>query len=54
VSVYIYRSTDGKGYKLLSHCPANSAVVNGNRDAFYDPARPTWSWQVCSGGDCPL
>ena len=52
-SMYIYRSTSGTGYELLSHCPANSNVVNTpSSDGLYDPVRPTWAWQVCSGTEC--
>jgi general secretion pathway protein G len=52
-SMYVYTSTDGSGYKLLAHCPANSSVTSANsNDALYDPVRPYWSWQVCSGADC--
>ncbi len=46
---YLYIS-DGAGYKLLSHCPQNSSVGSTpSTDAFYDPVRSTWAWQVCSG-----
>lgn len=54
--MYIYASTDGSGYKILDHCAANSSVSTNytSADALYDPNRPSWAWQVCSGTDCGL
>ena len=52
-SMYIYRSTNGTGYELLAHCPANSSVGSTpTSDGLYDPVRPTWAWKVCSGTEC--
>ncbi|MEI7719781.1 MAG: prepilin-type N-terminal cleavage/methylation domain-containing protein [bacterium] len=46
---YLYCS-DGQSYKLIDNFPANSQVASTpTSDEFYDPARPTWSWMVCSG-----
>ncbi len=46
---YLYRS-DGTSYKLLAHAPIQSDVgTTPTSDPFYDPARPTWAWMVCSG-----
>ena len=42
---YLYLS-DGVNYKLLSHQSPESYSSSG---AFYDPARPTWAWMLCSG-----
>ncbi len=43
---YLYLS-DGVNYKLLSHVSPESYPSAGQ--PFYDPARPTWAWMVCSG-----
>lgn len=43
---YLY-SSDTINYALLSHC-APEAIWTSS-DPFYDPARPTWAWKVCSG-----
>lgn len=52
-AMYLYNSQNGSGYKLLDHCAPNSAVARGDTaDPMYDPVRPTWAWQVCSGSDC--
>jgi len=53
--MYIYVSTNGSGYSLLDHCAANSAMSKGNAaDPMYNPGRPTWAWQICSGTDCGI
>lgn len=44
---YLYKSSDGKSYKLLSHVSPESYPSVGQ--PFYDPNRPTWAWMVCSG-----
>jgi prepilin-type N-terminal cleavage/methylation domain-containing protein len=52
-SMYLYYSSTGQGYSLLSHCPYNSSVANTpSTDPFYDPLRPTHAWKICVGGDC--
>ncbi len=43
---YLYRS-DGVDFKLLSHCAPESNTWSTS-DAFYDPHRPCWAWQVSS------
>lgn len=43
---FLYLS-DGTNYKLLSHISPESYPSVGQ--AFYDPARPTWAWMICSG-----
>lgn len=43
---YLYMS-DGRNYKLLLHGTPESFPAAGH--PLYDPARPTWSWKVCSG-----
>ncbi len=49
-SCYLYRS-DGNDYKLLDHGIAEfSADDYAKMPAFYDPIRPTWSWQISSPG----
>jgi len=46
-SGYLYASWDaGVSYKLLDHGTPESYPTAGQ--AFYDPARSTWSWMVCS------
>lgn len=47
-SGYLYRS-DGNGinYKLLSHTNAPESFPSIGQ-TFYDPARPTWAWMICS------
>ena len=45
-AAYLYRS-DGTNYKLLSHCAPDNPWTSS--DSFYDPARSTWAWKVCSG-----
>ncbi len=47
-SCYLYRS-DGTNYKLLSVCNIETAPPAAN-EAFYDPARPTWSFALCNQG----
>ncbi len=43
---YLYQS-DGANYKFLVHdSPESYPAAN---QQFYDPARPTWSWMICSG-----
>jgi len=42
---YLYRS-DGRDYKLLAHCTPETGYPTTS--PFYDPARPTWAWQVHS------
>lgn len=46
---YLY-SADASGscYKLLSHCAPEAADAFSPTDPFFDPARPTWAWMVCS------
>lgn len=44
---YLYRS-DGTDYKLLAHCTPEGTL--SSTDKFYDPSRPTWSWQISSPG----
>lgn len=44
---YLYRS-DGKDYKLLAHCTPEGILEPS--DPFYDPIRPTYTWQVSSPG----
>ncbi len=44
-NAYLYKS-DGVNYKLISHCSSESGYSVS--DPFYDPQRPTWSWQVSS------
>jgi prepilin-type N-terminal cleavage/methylation domain-containing protein len=45
---YLYRS-DGAEFKLLAHCsPEEYPAADVN--AYYDPIRPTWAWQVSSDG----
>ncbi len=45
---YLYHS-DGDNYKLLAHCsPEGNAYKT--TDPFYDPIRPTWSWQISTPG----
>jgi prepilin-type N-terminal cleavage/methylation domain-containing protein len=46
-AAYLYRSDDGHGYKILSHCAPEGSW--NNTDPMYDPVRPTWAWQVCGG-----
>lgn len=46
---YLYLSTDGSEYTLLSHCSIEATPLNNQKDALYDPTRPTWAWKVCSG-----
>ncbi len=49
---YLYYS-NGAGYALLAHCSAESPNAYANqKDAFYDPVRPTWAWKVCAGAGC--
>lgn len=43
---YLYAS-DGTNYKLLVHATPESYTSAGQM--FYDPARPTWAWMICSG-----
>ncbi len=43
---YLYRS-NGTNYKLLSHKSPESYPAPGTK--FYDSARPTWAWKLCSG-----
>lgn len=43
---YLYYS-DGINYKFLVHVTPESYPSAGK--VFYDPARPTWSWMICSG-----
>lgn len=43
---YLYTS-DGTNYKLLAYCTIESVVPS--TDPFYDPARPTGAYKVCSG-----
>ncbi|HEY4508910.1 MAG TPA: type II secretion system protein [Candidatus Paceibacterota bacterium] len=42
---YLYKS-DGSNYKLLSHLSPESYPTSGT---FFDPARATWAWMLCSG-----
>ena len=46
-SGYLYRS-DGTNYKLFSHANGPESFPSTGQP-FYDPARPTWAWMVCSG-----
>lgn len=47
---YLYRSEDGKGYKLLSHCGPERAKMSDPTDPLYAaPWRDAYSWQVCQG-----
>ena len=46
-SGFLYRS-DGTNYKLLSHANGPESFPSSGQ-AFYDPARPTWAWMICSG-----
>ena len=43
---YLYMS-DGIDYKLLAHCTPEGTM--STTDPYFDPARPTWAWQVSSG-----
>lgn len=43
---YLYNS-NGANYKFLVHASAESYPSVGQ--SFYDPARPTWAWMICSG-----
>lgn len=45
-SCYLYYS-NGTDYKLLAHCTPESYPA-ADKNPFYDPSRPTWSWQVHS------
>lgn len=49
---FLYRSTNGSGYKLLSHCAPEGNI--SSVDPFYDSVRPSWAFQVCSGNECSL
>ncbi len=42
---YLYMS-DGVNYKLLAHCTPEGQLTE--EDPFFDPCRPTYSWQVSS------
>lgn len=42
---YLYRS-DGTNYKLLANCTPEGNL--STTDPFYDPVRPTSSWQISS------
>ena len=44
---YLYNS-NATDYKLLAHCTPETGYSTS--DAFYDPTRPTWAWQVASPG----
>ena len=44
---YFYVS-DGSDYKLFSHCDPEGSWTSS--DPFYDPARPSTSLMICSGG----
>jgi prepilin-type N-terminal cleavage/methylation domain-containing protein len=48
---YWYRSTNGSGYKLLSHCAPEGSW--NNTYPFYDVARPTTAWMICRPGNIP-
>ncbi len=43
--LYMSNSVD---YKLLSHINGPESFPEAGEE-FYDPARPTWAWMVCSG-----
>ncbi len=45
---YMYRS-DGTDYKLVANCTPEGTLGNVD-DTFYDPVRPTYSWQVSTPG----
>lgn len=52
---FTYQSTNGTGYKLLSHCAPEGSMSNS--DPFYDPIRSNHAWMVCvdgNSGDCSL
>lgn len=49
---YLYNSTNGSGYTLLSHCAPEGTL--SATDTFYDASHPTWAWEVCAGTDCAL
>lgn len=44
---YLYRS-DVTDYKLLAHCTPEGDLLS--TDKFYDPIRPTHTWQISSPG----
>lgn len=44
-AAYLYKS-DGVNYKLLSNCGPENTWTSS--DSFYDNARSTWAWKVCS------
>lgn len=46
-SGFLYLS-DGTNYKLLSHSTGPESFPTVGQP-FYDPARPTWAWMICSG-----
>lgn len=50
-SCYIYRSPNGKDYKIVALCTPETGFSSA--DAYYDPARPAWAWQVSSSGGNP-
>ncbi len=47
-SGYLYQS-NGQQYKLLCHANGPESYPTAGQP-FYDPARPTWSWMLCSPG----
>lgn len=49
---FIYRSTSGSGYKLMSHCAPETTV--SATDVFADgaPFFRTYVYQVCAGVEC--
>lgn len=45
---YMYVS-DGNNYKLMAHCGAEGPAPSPS-DAYYDPTRPTYTFQVSTAG----
>jgi prepilin-type N-terminal cleavage/methylation domain-containing protein len=49
---YMYRSSTGVGYKLISNCAPEGTWTATN--TFYDPQRINSAWMVCRAPDCNL